>query len=361
MPNQRSESTCAVDENKLNQFVGQMLADLGGASSVALIRMGDALGLYKTLYANGPMTSAQLAKAANVHERYLREWLSHQAASNYLAYDPKTAMFSLPPEQAMVFANEDSPVYMMGGFDVVAAMLDNQSKVQAAFKSGDGVAWGDQAGCMFCAVARFFRPGYQNNLVQQWLPTLDGVVEKLERGAKIADVGCGHGWSTVLMAKAFPKSQFIGYDFHPGSIEAARAHAEMHAVSANTSFEVGLAKDYPGTDFDLVTCFDCLHDMGDPAGAAAHIRHSLKPDGTWMIVEPMAGDNLEQNLNPVGRLYYAASTMICVPTSLSQEVGAGLGAQAGEAKLREFIASGGFGKVRRAAETPFSMILEATP
>jgi 2-polyprenyl-3-methyl-5-hydroxy-6-metoxy-1,4-benzoquinol methylase len=358
---QGTQSARAVDEGKLGEFVGQMLADLGGASSVAMVRMGDALGLYKTLHAEGPMTCAQLAKTTSVHERYLREWLSHQAASNYLAYEPETATFSLPPEQAMVFAEQDSPVYMMGGFDLVAAMLDNQPKVQAAFKSGGGVAWGHQAGCMFCAVARFFRPGYHNHLVKQWLPALDGVVEKLDRGARVADVGCGHGWSTVLMAKAFPKSQFIGYDFHPDSIEAARAHAEMHAVSANTRFEVGLAKDYPGTDFDLVTCFDCLHDLGDPAGAAAHIRRSLKPDGTWMIVEPMAGDSLEQNLNPVGRLYYAGSTMICLPTSLSQEVGAGLGAQAGEAKLREIIMSGGFGDVRRAAETPFNMILEARP
>lgn len=359
MQNQGTPNVQAVDEIKLNQFVGQMLADLGGASSVAMVRMGDALGFYKTLHAKGPMTCAQLAKTAGVHERYLREWLSHQAASNYLAYDAMTATFSLPPEQATVFADENSPVYMMGGFDLMAAMLDNQPKVQAAFKSGGGVAWGDQAGCMFCAVARFFRPGYHNHLVKGWLPALDGVVEKLQRGARVADLGCGHGWSTVLMAKAFPNSQFIGYDFHPGSIEEARKHAEMHAVSANTRFEAGLAKDYPGTGFDLVTCFDCLHDMGDPAGAAAHVRRSLKPDGTWMIVEPMAGDSLEQNLNPVGRLFYAGSTMICLPTSLSQEVGTGLGAQAGEARLREVILSGGFRAVRRAAETPFNMILEA--
>jgi 2-polyprenyl-3-methyl-5-hydroxy-6-metoxy-1,4-benzoquinol methylase len=350
-----------VDESKLNQFINQMLADLGGASSIAMVRMGDALGLYEALHAKGPMTCAQLAKTATVHERYLREWLSQQAASNYLAYDPETAVFSLPPEQAMVFAVEDSPVYMMGGFDAMAAMLENQPKVQAAFKAGGGVAWGDQAGCLFCAVARFFRPGYYNNLVQAWLPALHGVVEKLERGAKVADVGCGHGWSTVLMAKAFPKSEFCGYDFHPGSIAEAQAHAQRHGVSANTRFEVGLAKDFPGKDHDLVTCFDCLHDMGDPAGAAAHIRSSLKQDGTWMVVEPMAGDRLEQNLNPVGRMYYAASTLVCVPTSLSQEVGAALGAQAGEARLRDVITSGGFKSVRRATETPFNMVLEATP
>lgn len=350
-----------VDEGKLNEFIGQMLGDLGGASSIAMVRIGDALGLYKTLHAKGPMTCAELAKDASVNERYLREWLSHQAASHYLSYDPATKKFALPPEQAMVFAIEDSPVYMMGGFDLMVALVENQKKVQAAFKSGGGVAWGDQAGCMFCAVARFFRPGYQNNLLQSWLPALDGVVAKLERGATVADVGCGHGWSTVLMAKAFPKSKFVGYDFHPDSIADAKAHAQAHGVAANTSFEVATAKEYPGRDFDLVTFFDCLHDMGDPAGAAAHVRRSLKSDGTWMVVEPMAQDQLEGNINPVGRLFYAGSTMICVPTSLSQEVGAGLGAQAGEAKLTEVIGGAGFGKIRRAAETPFNMILEARP
>ena len=263
-----------MNQDKLNQFIGQMLSDLGGASSIAMVRMGDALGLYKALHSGGAVTSQDLADKAKVDERYLREWLSHQAASGYLAYEPATRKFSLPPEQAMVFAVEDSPVYMMGGFDLMAALLDNQPKVQAAFKSGGGVAWGEQAGCMFCAVARFFRPGYHNNLVSAWLPALDGVADKLRAGARVADVGCGHGWSTVLMAKAFPKSQFVGYDFHPGSIEEARRHAEQHGTSANARFEVALAKDYPGRDFDLVTCFDCLHDMGDPEGAAAHVRQS---------------------------------------------------------------------------------------
>jgi ubiquinone/menaquinone biosynthesis C-methylase UbiE len=350
-----------MNQDKLNQFVGQMLSDLGGACSVAMVRMGDALGLYKALHEGGAFTSQGLADKTKVDERYLREWLSHQAASGYLAYEPATKKFSLPPEQAMVFAVEESPVYMMGGFDLMAALLDNQPKVQAAFKSGGGVAWGEQAGCMFCAVARFFRPGYHNNLVSAWLPALDGVADKLRAGARVADVGCGHGWSTVLMAKAFPKSQFVGYDFHPGSIDEARRHAEQHGTSANARFEVALAKDYPGRDFDLVTCFDCLHDMGDPEGASAHVRQSLKPDGTWMIVEPMAGDALEQNLNPVGRLYYAGSTMICLPTSRAQEVGASLGAQAGEAKLREVITRAGFRKIRRATETPFNMVLEARP
>jgi 2-polyprenyl-3-methyl-5-hydroxy-6-metoxy-1,4-benzoquinol methylase len=350
-----------IDEGKLHQFIGQLLSDLGGASSVAMVRIGDALGLYKALHANGAMTAGELADTVGADERYLREWLSNQAASNYLSYDPATRKFVLPPEQAMIFAAEDSPVYMLGGFDLMAAMLDNQPKVEQAFRTGGGIAWGEQAGCMFCAVARFFRPGYHNNLVGSWLPALDGVVDKLKRGAKVADVGCGHGWSTVMMAKAFPNSQFIGYDFHPASIEAAQAHAVAHGVANNVSFEVGTAKDFCATGLDLVTFFDCLHDMGDPTGAAAHVRRSLKPDGSWMIVEPMAGDKLEQNLNPVGRLFYAASTMICVPTSLSQEVGAALGAQAGEAKLREVITAGGFTTVRRATETPFNMILEARP
>jgi 2-polyprenyl-3-methyl-5-hydroxy-6-metoxy-1,4-benzoquinol methylase len=350
-----------IDETKLNQFVGQMLSDLGGAASIALVRMGDALGLYKILHARGPMTVKELATESRVNERYLREWLSHQAASNYLSYDPATRKFELLPEQAMVFAIEDSPVFMTGAFEAMAALLDNQEKVQPAFRTGDGVAWGDQASCLFCATARFFRPGYQNNLVSNWLPALDGVVKKLERGAKVADVGCGHGWSTVLMAKAFPKSQFIGYDFHPSSIECAAEHAREHAVTKNARFEVGIAKTYPGKDFDLVTFFDCLHDMGDPVGAAGHVRQSLKPDGSWMIIEPLAGDSLEDNLNPVGRLYYAASTMVCVPTSLSQEVGAALGAQAGESRLREVISAGGFRSIRRAAETPFNMVLEARP
>ena len=269
------------------------------------------------------------------------------SCADYVAYDKATGTFSLPPEQAMVFADEVQPGFTTGGFDTIAALMENQSKVQAAFKTGGGVQWGDQAGCMFCAVARFFRPGYRTNLVDQWLPALDGVVGKLGAGGTVADVGCGHGLSTVMMAQAFPKSQFIGFDFHEGSIAEARQHAKEHGV-ANARFEVAKAKEFPGSGYDLVTFFDCLHDMGDPAGAAAHVRQALKPDGSWMIVEPQAHDRLEDNLNPVGRLYYSASTMICVPTSLAQEVGTALGAQAGEAKLREVISKGGFTRIRRA-------------
>ena len=350
-----------VDDAKLHEFISQMLNDLGGAVSIALVQMGDVLGLYKTLHEKGPMTVKELSATAGVNERYLREWASHHAASNYLAYDPATQKFTLPAEQAMVFAIDDSPVNLVGAFGCMAAMHANLEKVLPAFKGGGGVGWGDQSTCMFCAVARFFRPGYQNHLVGEWLPALDGVVAKLERGARVADVGCGHGISTMLMAKAFPKSEFVGYDFHSSSIEAATAHAAENGVSANTRFEVAAAKNYTGKDYDLVTFFDCLHDMGDPAGAAAHVRQSLKADGSWIIVEPMAQDRLEDNLNPVGRIYYGASTLVCVPTSLAQEVGAALGAQAGEAKLREVITAGGFSNVRRATETPFNMILEARP
>jgi SAM-dependent methyltransferase len=349
-----------VDETKLNQFIGQMLGDLGGAFSVALVRMGDRLGLYRALNAHGPMTSAELAAKTNIAERYAREWLSHHAASNYLTYDPANGKFTLPPEQAMVFAEPDSPVYLQGAFECAAVMMENQSLVEPAFRSGKGVGWGNQSQCLFCAVGRFFRPGYHNHLVASWLPALEGITARLESGGSVADVGCGHGFSTIIMAKAFPKSTFVGYDFHPSSIEQARAHANEHGVAANTRFEVALAGEFPARDLDLVTFFDCLHDMGDPLGAARHVRQALKPDGKWMIVEPIAGDRLEDNLNPVSRLYYAASTMICVPTSLDQPVGAALGAQAGLGKLSSIIKEGGFKKVRKATQTPFNMILEAS-
>jgi len=348
-----------MDPNKLQAFMGQILADLGGAFAVGLVRIGHALGLYRLLLERGPMTSTELADAAGLAERYIREWCAHHAASNYLAYDPASARFSLPPEQAMVFANPDSPVYMQGAFEAAAAYIENQPKVQAAFKTGSGVAWGDQAGCLFCAVAAFFRPGYVANLVQTWLPSLDGVVDKLNRGAQVADIGCGHGHSTLIMAAAFPNSKFVGFDFHGPSIDAANAHAAEHGLS-NVQFAIGAAKGFAGSDYDLITCFDCLHDMGDPAGVARYVRSVLKPDGTWMVVEPFAHDELEKNLNPVGRLFYAASTLVCVPTSLAQDVGTALGAQAGEKRLREVIVEqGGFGRLRRSAETPFNLILEA--
>jgi 2-polyprenyl-3-methyl-5-hydroxy-6-metoxy-1,4-benzoquinol methylase len=353
--------TAMVDETKLNALIGRILGDLGGAFSVPMVRIGDKLGLYKAFNEHGPMTAGELAAKTTVAERYAREWLSHQAASGYLEYDASSGKFALPPEQAMVFANVDSPVYLQGAFDLAVAMVENQPKVEVAFRSGKGVGWGDQAPCLFCTVGRFFRPGYHNNLVASWLPALDGVCAKLESGAKVADVGCGHGFSTIIMAKAFPKSTFVGYDFHPASVEQARLHAEQHGTTANARFEVATASDFPDKDLDLVTCFDCLHDMGDPVGAARHVRETLKSSGSWMVVEPAAGDSLEDNLNPVSRMFYAGSTMVCIPTSLDQPVGAAFGAQAGFAKLSSAIKQGGFSKVRKATATPFNMVLEARP
>ena len=350
-----------VDHDKLHEFVMRMLGDLGGALSVPLVRIGDRLGLYKALNADGPMTPAELAAKCDIAERYAREWLSQQAASGYLTYDPATGRFTLPPEQAMVFAEPDSPVYLQGGFDLAVVMMENQALVEPAFRTGSGVGWGEQSQCLFCSAGRFFRPSYHNHLVASWLPALDGVAAKLERGAKVADIGCGHGFSTIMMANAFPNSSFVGYDFHPGSVAQARTHAAEHGAPANLRFEVALAGEIADKQLDLVTCFDCLHDMGDPAGTARCVRQALKPDGSWMIVEPAAGDRLEDNLNPVSRLYYAASTMVCVPTSLDQPVGAALGAQAGFEKLSAVIREGGFARVRKAAETPFNMVLEARP
>jgi SAM-dependent methyltransferase len=349
-----------VDEGKLNHFVDRILNDLGGAFSVPLVRVGDKLRLYETLHERGPMTACELSDAAHIAERYAREWLCHQAASGYLEYDPSSHKFTLPPEQAMVFADTDSPVYLQGAFDLAAAMMENQASLEPAFRSGKGVGWADQASCLFSTVGRFFRPSYQANLVRSWLPALEGVTAKLEHGARVADVGCGYGFSTILMAKAFRKSTFVGYDFHPGSIEKARTHAKRHQV-VNATFEVASATDFPAKDLDLVTFFDCLHDMGDPIGAGRHVLQALKPDGTWMVVEPAAGDRLEDNINPVSRLFYAASTMICVPTSLDQPVGAALGAQAGFARISSAIREVGFANVRKATETPFNMVLEARP
>jgi len=349
-----------LDEAKLQSFVGKMLGDLGGAFSIPTVRIGLRLGLFKTLHRTGPVSAADLAAAAGgLTVRYVREWALAQAANGYIDYDSRSETFSLSPEQAMVFVNEDSPVYLEGAFDIAAAMIEAEPKVENVFRTGRGVRWGDSAGCLFCATGAFFRPGYVNNIVQNWLPALQGVVEKLSSGAKVADVGCGVGFSTILMAKAYPNSTFIGYDFHEPSIREAENHARTHGLEDRVKFVAATAKDITDDGFDLVTSFDCLHDMGDPRGCADHMRHILKGDGSWMIVEPIAGDRPEDNMNPVGRLYYNASTMICVPTSLDQEVGEGLGAQAGEAKLSEVIRSGGFKQVRRAFAGPFNMVLEA--
>lgn len=347
-----------LDMTKLEPLLGTLVNELGAAANAALVLIGDKLGLYRALASGGAMTAAALAKKTGTNERLVREWLASQAASGFVTYDARGETFALSPEQAAVFADEESPVCMTGGFYSLAAVFADEPKLTQAFKTGKGVGWGDHCNCLFCGVERFFRPGYKANLVSHWLPSLDGVVTKLERGAKVADVGCGHGASTLIMAKAFPKSEFVGIDFHPESIAHAREHAKG---LGNVRFEAARAQDYAGADFDLVTMFDALHDMGDPVGAVANARKSLKRDGTMMLVEPMAGDSLADNLNPVGRVYYAFSTSVCVPASLSQDVGAALGAQAGEKRLAEVCRQGGFTRFRRAAATPFNMVLEARP
>src|SRR5215468_2601604 len=351
----------ALDEAKLNAFVEKALADIGGALAAGLVVLGDKLGLYKALAAHGPLSSVELAERTGTAERYVREWLAAQAAAGYIEYDAATGRYRLEPEQAEALTNEDSPACVLGGFQGMLAALRAEPMVAEGFRTGRGVGWHEHDAALFEGTRRFFHPGYAANLVSQWLPALDGVVAKLETGARVADVGCGHGASTMLMARAFPRSEFVGFDYHAPSIERARELAAAAGVSDRVRFEVAAAKTYPGTGYDLVTFFDCLHDMGDPVGAAAHVRTSLAADGTWMIVEPFAHDRVEDNLNPVGRIFYGASTFVCTPASLSQEVGLALGAQAGETRLRDVVMQGGFRRFRRATETPFNIILEARP
>jgi SAM-dependent methyltransferase len=346
-----------LDMNKLEPLLKTVVNEIGAASNAALVILGDKLGLFRVL-SEGAMTSTELADKTGTHERYVREWLSAQAASGFVTYDASANTFSMSPEQAAVFAAEDSPVLMVGGFGLLSAVYQDEPRLAEAFKSGKGLDWGDHCNCLFCGVERFFRPGYRSHLVAEWLPALDGVVDKLERGAKVADVGCGHGVSTLLMAEAFPNSEFVGIDYHEASIVHARKQANG---AKNVRFEVARAQDFPGRDYDVVTMFDSLHDMGDPVGAVAHIRKTIADDGTLMLVEPAAGDTLADNLNPVGRVYYAGSTHICLPTSLSQDVGLGLGAQAGAKRIGEVVREGGFSRFRKAAATPFNMILEARP
>ena len=351
----------ALDMEKLNNFVFRAVDEVGATLNTALVVMGDRLGLYKALAGAGPLTPAELAGRTGTAERYVREWLNAQAAGGYVDYHPDSGRYTLPPEHALALTDPESPAYLPGFFQIALGSVIDSPRIVDAARSGDGIGWGDHVHDVHEGCERFFRPSYNAHLLGEWLPALDGVVDKLERGARVADVGCGHGASTILMANAFPSSTFSGFDYHDGSIATARDRGAAAGLDGRVEFDTAPAASYPGEGYDLVTMFDCLHDMGDPAGAAAHVRRSLKPDGTWMIVEPMAGDRLEDNLNPVGRLYYAGSTMVCVPTSLSQEVGAALGAQAGEAKLREVITAGGFRSVRRATETPFNLILEARP
>lgn len=349
----------AVDGAKLNAFVGRMLGDLGALTNAVLVHVGDQLGFYKAMMNSGPTDSKALARQTGTCERLVREWLSAQAAQGYITYDKASEKFALSPEQAMIFADEDSQFYMPGFFDIASGLFHDIPKLLGAFQSDGGLAWHEHNGCLFCGTQRVFRPAYNHHLINEWLPALDGVVAKLQHGATVADVGCGHGASTILMAKAFPQSKFIGYDYHPASIDAARKAAQAAGVGERIAFDVGTAKEFPARNVDLICFFDCLHDMGDPVGAARHVARALAPQGTWMIVEPFANDRLEDNLNPVGAVFYAASTTVCTPASLAQEVGLALGAQAGEARLTKVVKEGGFKHVRRAAETPFNMVLEA--
>lgn len=349
-----------IDETKLNDFVNKAVSDVGATLSSILVVIGDRLGLWKALAAAGPLDAPELAKRTETSERYIREWLNAQAAAGYVRYDPATGRYSMSPEQAAALADESSPAFLPGAFEVAAACWAGTDKTTQNFRTGNGVEWGHQHPCLFQGTERFFRSTYIGSLLNAWLPALDGVVPKLETGARVADVGCGVGASTILMAKAFPHSRFFGFDGHAGSIELARKRAEAAGVSERITFAVAKSTDYPGRDYDLVAHFDCLHDMEDPNGAAKHVHDTLKADGTWMIVEPFASDRPEENHTPVGRVYYSASTMLCVPHSLAFG-GPALGAQAGEHKLREVARSGGFRRVRRATETPFNMVLEARP
>ncbi len=354
-------STTGIDEAKLQAFMGLALSDMGANISAPLMLIGDRLGLYKAMAGAGPLSSQQVAERTGTAERSVREWLRNQAAGGYIAYDQESDTYELPDEHALALADEESPFYILGAYDLIASLYADEDRITEAFRTGEGMGWHEHHDRLFRGTERFFRPGYRANLVSEWIPSLEGVQEKLERGAKVADIGCGHGASTIIMAEAFPDSEFYGFDYHDGSIATARATAQRAGVGERINFAVATAKDYPGEGYDLVCVFDCLHDMGDPVGASAHIRDSLADDGTWMIVEPFAGDTVAENLNPVGRIFYGASTVICTPASLDQEVGLALGAQAGEARLREVIGEGGFGTVRRATETPFNLILEARP
>lgn len=349
-----------IDQGKLETFVNKLVGDVGATLSSILVVLGDRLGLWSAMAASGPVTASELAARTETSERYLQEWLDAQASAGYVTYDPATGRYSLPPEQAAVFTDESSPFYFPGLFEVTAACWAGTDKMTSNFRTGHGIEWGHQHPCLFQGTERFFRASYIGNLISSWIPALDGVEAKLKTGARVADVGCGVGASTILMAKAFPRSRFRGFDYHEGSIELARKRAEAAGVGDRVTFDVASSTDYPGEDYDLIAHFDCLHDMQDPAGAAKHARRTVAKDGTWMIVEPFASDRPEENHNAVGRVYYSASTMLCVPHSLAFG-GPALGAQAGEARLRAVAEAGGFNRFRRATETPFNFVLEARP
>ena len=350
----------AIDQDKLNEFLGKFVADFGATFNAGMVVIGDKLGLYKAL-AGGPLTSKDLAAKTGTDERYVREWLSSQAAGGYVQYNPLIRAFSLSEEQAFTLADETSPAYLPGAFELALAALKSVPRITDAFKTGAGIGWHEHDPDLFSGTEKFFRPGYVANLTSAWIPALEGVEAKLRKGAKVADVGCGHGASTLIMAQTYPNSDFTGFDYHAPSIEHAKKAAKAAGHNGRVKFEQATAKEFPGKDYDFVAVFDCLHDMGDPVGAARHVRESLKPDGTWMIVEPFANDKLEDNLNPVGRIFYSASTLICTPASRAQEGAMCLGAQAGECNLGEVVKKGGFSTFRRATETPFNLIFEARP
>ena len=351
----------SINSDRLDALLGKAVVDFGATFHAALVGVGDRLGLYKALAAGGPQTPAQLAKRTGTAERYVREWLCNQAAGGYVTYDTLAGRFYLTEEQAFALADENSPAFLPGAFQVALAAAKAQEQITERFKTGKGMGWHEHDPDLFIGTERFFRPGYAANLISSWIPAMAGVAEKLTRGATVADVGCGLGASTILMAKSYPNSKFFGFDYHSVSIGTAKKRAQDAGVADRIQFKVAKAKSYPGENYDFVTFFDCLHDMGDPVGAATHVRKSLKSDGTWMIVEPFAGDKIEENLHPIGRAFYGASTLLCTPASLSQEVGLALGAQAGEKRLREVVSAAGFATFRRATQTPFNLVLEARP
>ena len=355
--------TMVVDEAKLHEFIGRAVGEWGAIESALLTFIGDKLGLFKAMAGAGALTPEELAKKTGTHPRIIREWLAAQAAGGFVTYNPAAGSYTLPEEQAFALTNENSPAYIVGFYQIIAGLFKDQEKIIEAFRTGKGLGWGDHHHYLFEGTERFYKPSYVANLTASWIPALEGVEEKLRRegsGAKVADVGCGHGISTILMAKAYPNSRIIGFDYHKPSIERARKEAEKEGLK-NITFEVAGSTDYPGDDYDLVTFFDSFHDMGNPSAAARHVLQTLKKkNGTWMLVEPFANDKLEDNFNPLGRAFYSGSTMICVPASLNED-GPALGAQAGEKRIREVVMSAGFSKFRRATQTPFNLVFEARP
>jgi SAM-dependent methyltransferase len=353
-----------IDNQRLHELVGRAINDFGATYHSALVVLGDRLGLYQALAGNGGnggLTPAELARATQTNERYVLEWLNAQAAGGYVDFDPPTGRYSLSAEQALLLADESSPLFVVGGFEAAVAAVGVQPRLVDAFRTGQGIGWHEHGDGLFGGVERFFRSGYAHHLVSEWIPALSGIEDRLLAGARVADVGCGHGAATILLAQAYPRSTFVGFDYHKLSIQTARTRAEAVGVGDRVGFQVAPAAAYPGGGYDLVTMFDCLHDLGDPLGAARHVRSTLTADGAWLIVEPNAGDRVEENLHPIGRAYYGASTFLCTPNSLSQEVGLALGAQAGEARIREVALSAGFSTFRRVAQTPFNLIFEAKP